>query len=325
MKLFLSIAVVLLLLVVLAVGVGSYMLYKLAAKRSRPIDESVWERLPSTDGMPSLKRFEPDITDGRKWLISAAKDAERVSITSFDGLRLNGRIIPCQGRISPRGVILMMHGYRSNPVFDFGASARDFAERGFVLCMPCQRAHGDSEGRHLTYGIKERYDALEWCRFLEKRFSGLPILMCGISMGSSTVLMASSLDLPKAVVGIIADCGYTTPAEICRKVLNVDLHLPAFPLYYTSHLFTRLMAGFSFGDVSALEEASKTELPIMLIHGTDDAFVPYEMGERIRDAVKSPCFFVSAKGAGHGESYLADREGYDKAFYLFLDACGIGE
>ena len=125
----------------------------------------------------------------------------------------------------------MMHGFRSNPVFDFGASAHDFASRGFILCMPCQRAHGDSEGRHLTFGIKERYDALEWCRFLAKRFPDLPILMCGISMGSSTVLMASSLELPERVVGVIADCGYTTPAEVCKKVLNVDLHLPAFPLY----------------------------------------------------------------------------------------------
>jgi fermentation-respiration switch protein FrsA (DUF1100 family) len=219
----------------------------------------------------------------------------------------------------------MMHGYRSTPVFDFGASAKDFASRGFTLCMPCQRAHGDSEGRHLTYGIKERYDALEWCRFLAKRYPELPILMCGISMGSSTVLMASSLALPENVVGIIADCGYTTPAEICKKVLKTDLHLPAFPLYYTSHLFTRVLAGFSFGDVSALEEVSKTKLPVMVIHGRDDAFVPFEMGERIRDAVKSPCFFVAADGAGHGETYLVDREGYDRQFYAFLDVCGIGE
>ena len=63
----------------------------------------------------------------------------------------------------------------------------------------------------------------------------------------------------------------------------------------------------------------------MVIHGRDDAFVPFEMGERIRDAVKSPCFFAAADGAGHGETYLVDREEYDRQFYAFLDACGIGK
>lgn len=327
MKVFIIIAVFVTVLALGALLVGSYMLYKIAAKRDKKPDCSVWDRVLPPPGMAPMGKFEPHLSENRAWLISAAnaENAERVSIKSHDGLTLNARIIPCVGREKPRAVILMMHGYRSNPLHDFGGSARDFAEKGFILCMPSQRAHGDSEGSHLTYGVKERYDAVRWCRFLADKYAHLPIIMCGISMGSSTVLMASSLPLPESVVGIIADCGYTTPAEICKKVMTQDMHLPAFPLYYTAQIFLRLFAGYSFNDASAVEAVSKTKLPVMLIHGTDDVFVPFEMGERIRDSIKSPCFFVAAAGAGHGESYLTDREGYEKAFCEFISACGISD
>ena len=123
----------------------------------------------------------------------------------------------------------------------------------------------------------------------------------------------------------MADCGFTTPAEICKKVLTKDMHLPAFPLFYTASLLTRILAGFGFNDVSAIEEVSKTNLPVMIIHGTEDKFVPYEMGERIRDAVNSECVFVPVEGAGHGESYLTDIDFYYTGFKRFMKLCGLSE
>lgn len=323
--LFSLLAVVILAVVILAVA--TLYMYKLACRRRKSDDRSVWDKVIPPIGMSDMDKFEPALSEGRAWLLErgASPDARRVSITSHDGLRLNARIIPQEGRIEPRGIILMLHGYRSNPLHDFGGSAKDFASRGFMLCMPCQRSHGDSEGLHLTYGVKERHDALDWCRFLEKEYPTLPIIMCGISMGASTVLMASSLDLPENVRGIIADCGYTTPAEICKKVLNVDMKLPTFPLFNTASIVVRLAAGFKFDEVSALEEASKTKLPVMLIHGTDDKFVPFEMGERIRAAIKSDCVFVPVDGAGHGESYLTDIDFYNVGFGKFMKLCGLWE
>ena len=324
--LFIALAAVMI-FALLGLAVATVYMYRLACRRRSGDNESVWDQVVPPPGMAPMGQFEPALSEGRAWLLErgASEDARRVSITSYDGLWLNGRIIPQEGREHPKGIILMLHGYRSNPLHDFGASAKDFAGRGFMLCMPCQRAHGDSEGTHLTYGVKERHDAVSWCRFLAKEYPDLPIIMCGISMGASTVLMASSLDLPENVKGIIADCGFTTPAEICKKVLTTDLRMPAFPLYYTAFALTRVLAGFSFNEVSALEEASKTKLPVMVVHGTEDKFVPFEMGERIRNAIKSECVFVAAKGAGHGESYLTDNALYNEGFEKFMKLCGLSE
>ena len=53
----------------------------------------------------------------------------------------------------------------------------------------------------------------------------------GISMGAATVLMASEFDLPASVRGIIADCGYTSPRDILKKVIR-QCHLPVAPVYF---------------------------------------------------------------------------------------------
>lgn len=65
----------------------------------------------------------------------------------------------------------------------------------------------------------------------------------GISMGAATVLMASELDLPASVRGIIADCGYTSPRDILRKVIR-QLHLPVGPVYFLLRLSARLFGHF---------------------------------------------------------------------------------
>lgn len=80
------------------------------------------------------------------------------------------------------------------------------------------RAHGSSEGKCLTFGVKERYDCLAWINCAIERFGrDTKIFLYGISMGAATVLMAGGLDLPDNVVGIVADCGYTSPTAIIKK------------------------------------------------------------------------------------------------------------
>lgn len=305
--------------------VGAYVLYSFSVRRRKKDTISVWEKpFPDTPSRAEIK-FGHRLTEGRRWMYSAARrpDAERISIMSHDGLRLFARLIPCEEHISERGVLLMMHGYRSDPIHEFGSCAETFSKMGFVLCLPSQRAHGDSEGKHLSYGINERFDVAAWARFLAERYPDRPIILFGVSMGASSVLMASELELPKNVVGVVADCGFTSPEEITKKVLRRDMKIPLFPLYRTAELFVCAFAGYRFSDVSALDAVSNTDLQIMIVHGTEDAFVPYEMGQRLYKAVKSPCLFLSGEGAQHGETFLMHGAEYVKMFDDFLRLCGI--
>ena len=71
------------------------------------------------------------------------------------------------------------------------------------------------------------------------------------------------------------------------------------------------------GDDSTVTALQKNTKPVLLIHGTDDSFVPMEMTLLIYRACKAPCRLLIVPGAEHGVSYLVDREGYEAAVKEF--------
>lgn len=138
---------------------------------------------------------------------------EDVFITSFDGLRLHAKFYAASERKAP--VQIMFHGYKSSAERDFCGGLREGIDGGFNVLLVDQRAHGESEGKYLTFGVNERFDCLSWASYAAERFGNdVKIYLYGISMGAATVLMASALPLPKSVSGIVADCGYTSPKDI---------------------------------------------------------------------------------------------------------------
>ena len=63
-------------------------------------------------------------------------------------------------------------------------------------------------------------------------------------MGAATAMMTSGCDdLPPNIVGIIADCGYTSAKDIIKKVIS-DMKLPADILYPFAKLGAKLYGRF---------------------------------------------------------------------------------
>lgn len=261
-------------------------------------------------------RYRDEVLAGAAWL--AAQPAEEVTVASFDGLRLAGRLLPAE---NARGVLLLFHGYRSAPQVDFSCAARMYHELGFTLLLADQRAHGRSQGRFLTYGVLERQDCLAWARYAYGRFGdGVPLFLCGLSMGATTVLMAADLPLPPTVRGIVADCGFTSPRDILAHVMRAQYHLPPRLLLPVMDLFARLLAGVRLGQCSTEETLARTALPVQLFHGEADRFVPCEMSRRAYAACAGEKHLLTIPGAGHGASFLVDRAAYTEAVRAFLSS-----
>jgi len=270
----------------------------------------------------------PVVEEGRKFLLDNA--GEPVFITSRDGLQLQGHYIPPVGEA--KGIYLQVHGYRSHPLCDFIGAALPMHRDGYGLFLIDQRACGGSEGKYITFGLLERYDVLEWCRYLQNRFPDLPVILDGISMGASTVMLAAGeADLPENVGGVIADCGFTSPAAICKKVLKQWFSLPPFPIYYAAVLWIRWMCGVWFTLPSTSEKArhtvgdcslalEKNTLPTLIAHGAADSFVPHQMSlDNYAHCDKSRCALLSVPEAEHGIAYLLDKDGYHKALDRLLE------
>ena len=161
----------------------------------------------------------------------------------------------------------------------------------------------------MTFGVREREDVLLWTRYCAERFPGTPLFLHGISMGAATVLMASALPLPETVKGIVADCPYDVPRDII-VLTAVKAGFPGKALWPVLRLGAWLYGGFRFGSVSCHEAVKSTPVPILILHGEDDRFVPAYMSEPIAAANPDRVARFTFPGAGHGMSYLTDTPRY---------------
>jgi fermentation-respiration switch protein FrsA (DUF1100 family) len=133
--------------------------------------------------------------------------------------------------------------------------------------------------------------------------------------------MASDLPLPEEVKGILADCGYSSPRAIIKKVCW-DMPKYMRVLYPFTSLSAELFGHFDPDAGSAVGAVSNTRLPILLIHGEADGFVPCEMSREIAAACAAPVRLELFPGADHGVSYISDPERYSRIVKEFLESCG---
>ena len=247
-----------------------------------------------------------------------AQKPEEVSIRSRDGLRLKGY---CLEAPSAKGCVLLFHGFRSRGVMDFAMVLPELYQSGYSLLVVDQRAHGRSEGKYIGYGILERYDCQQWAFYMDAKTGGrVPLFLEGMSMGAATVMMAAELPMPKSVRGIVADCGYNSAWEEVRHCIHRWYRLPAFPVLHLTDLLCRALAGYSLRDTTASKSLANSRLPILLIHGTGDDFVPASMTAENYAAAAGEKRQVLVEGAVHAASYLMDRERCKKELLDFLDA-----
>jgi len=275
------------------------------------------KRLAADDEVPNEDKHKEYANDVRKRIKMIQETPfEEMKIMARDGVELYGRYYR---RVDGAPIVLMFHGYRSSCLRDGMGAFRFTEENGYNILMVDQRAHRNSGGKTITFGVKERYDCLDWILHLNKTFGAdRKMILIGLSMGASTVLMASELDLPGNVVGVIADCGYSSPKEILKSVIK-GMKLPPKLVYPLVRMSARLYGHFDPDSASATEALKHAKIPVLMIHGEDDSFVPCEMSRMNYDACASEKEILIIPGADHGMSYVIDRETYVERFVGFLN------
>ena len=233
---------------------------------------------------------------------------EDIEIRSTDGLTLRAKYFE-YAKDAP--IELLFHGYKGNAERDLCGGVERCFRLGRNAMIIDQRASGRSDGHVITFGIKESADCYEWVKYTVARFGEeKKIIIGGISMGAATVMMATRFDLPKNVVCVLADCGYTSPKEIIKKVVK-EMKLPADIVYPFIRLGALIYGRFNLEETSAMETMKKCTVPVVFVHGDDDDFVPYDMSVRLHDACTSEKkILITIHGAGHGLAFPVDQDGY---------------
>ena len=294
----------------LLVFLAGYFLLDFTCGRRKPMD--AWdEQVIHKRGWDHMKG---DILAGKAWL--EAQPREELEIRSFDGLRLRALFVP---HPAAKGTLLLFHGWRSSWKTDFTVALPFYHAQGMNLLLADQRAQNSSEGKYMTYGVLEQRDAAAWVDCMAARLGKEhPLYLGGLSMGAATVLMASDLAFDANVRGVLADCGFTSPWAIIRRVASRSKWIPLDASSALLNVFTRRFAGFDMKEKSTVDALGRTKLPVLLIHGLADDFVPPEMSRENYAACASEKELVLVEGAKHGMSFVVEPERVKAAIAAFL-------
>ena len=240
---------------------------------------------------------------------------EGYTVTSFDRLKLYADYY----NNNSNKTILLFHGYRSSARHDFSCAVKMYYDMGFNVLLVHQRSHGLSQGKLITFGVKESRDVVTWVDFLNENFKVDNIVLSGLSMGATTVLLSLKYKMPDNVKCVIADCGFTSPEEIIKKVSKQAFKINATFFIPILDFLCKAFGKFSIRKISTVDIVKQSNIPVMLIHGKCDNFVPCEMSQEVYDSSKEKVKLVLVAGADHGISFLVDTNLVLSNLKEFLD------
>ncbi len=304
-----KIALIVIGILVIAVIAVGFVFVGILIKRDKP--------RPSTDGNFLSPLLEPTGAEllaynATKFKRFNALPTEDVFIETHDGLKLTGKLLRGTEDIT----VICCHGYKSAPVFDFCAISEMYIEKGYSLLFPHMRAHGESEGKYIGFGVLDAADVRHWVQKAEEIFPGNDIFLHGVSMGATSVMNSADLFHNGEVSGIIADCGFTCPHDVFCHLIGRMYHLPRFPFIAAFELANMLVAKYDFHTFDVRYALNESAVPCAYICGTEDKFIPTDMAQSIAERCEES---MIVQGGGHAASYMLETEKYKELVYSFID------
>lgn len=244
---------------------------------------------------------------------------ENLVITSDDGWKLRGKLF--RTRPDNDHVVIGFHGYQGSAEADILRFSKMYEHAGYDYLAISERAQNDSEGKYVTFGVKEAEDGILWCREIRKLYGeDVTVLIHGVSMGAATVLlMSADPDLPENVKAVISDCAYDSMMNQAMHTMSkypagvLDVMLGIMDLY------AKVFAGFRLKDAAPVKVIPGSRIPCLFVHGDLDDFVPRNMMDTLYKAYGGPKDFFTVKDAVHSCAFSKDPEGYEKKFMSFLE------
>ena len=310
-KVFIVLMVVVLLIVGGGYGIGSYFvnyaLSPVSDSDERNVDDS--EKASSS----AQKIIQANKQAEMKQAETFAKGTKSVQV-SHDGLTLHAKYKENKSH----NWVIVIHGYKSNNTNMMSYGMR-YAEKGYHVLLPNNRAHGDSEGEYIGMGWLDKGDIEQWIQWIVDKDSEAQIILHGVSMGGATTMMVSG-DNVDHVIGYIEDCGYTSVWDIFQSELSKRFSLPSFPVLDMANIVADIKAGYDFKEASSLNQVKKCQKPMLFIHGGKDDFVPTKMVYELYQNANCEKELYIVDEAGHAESKDYNPDAYWEKVFSFLSS-----
>ena len=256
--------------------------------------ETMWER-----GLAWKKKNEQYIKD--------------VEIKSKDGLKLVGQWFD----YGFDKTVIILPGRRETLVYSY-YYANPYKDSGINVLVIDQRAHGLSEGKYSTCGIKESDDVALWMEYLHNELNQKEIFLHGICVGTCVTTLACHRYKYDYLKAVILDSAFITYKEIYKNHYVESGH-SLFPVYYEIWAWFSFFTHCNINNSSPLKFIGDMEVPVLFIWGDKDVYCLPEKSKILFEKCGSQDKQLEwFEGAEHSRVRLNNEERYDALVSDFL-------
>lgn len=252
-------------------------------------------------------------TETKEWL--SDNPPEYKSVISEDGYKLIAAEF--DNKEESHKWVLMLHGYTGWKE-EMYIYAYEYYKMGFNLFLPDLRCQGGSEGDFIGMGYTDSQDCMLWLNMILEEDPEAEIVIHGQSMGASTALMMTGMELPYNVKCVVSDCGYTDAYSMFGDKITSWFGLPAFPFVDSAVLCLKLRGGYDLNKASAIEAVKTSTTPTLFIHGDEDALISVNMAYELYEAENAEKELLIVEGAGHAQARDKDPELFFDTIWNFV-------
>ena len=227
---------------------------------------------------------------------------EDVWFSTSDGVRLHGWLVPAPGADF---TLLWFHGNMGNIGHCLNNLKYLHRSLGVNLFIFDYRGYGRSEGRIGDLSEEATYrdaDGAVACLRRRQDVSRTTLVYFGQSLGAA---VAVDLARRQPAAGLVLETPFTCIRDMARVIA------PYWP--FPSLLQTKY---------DSLRKIQEVRVPLLILHGDRDEWVPYEQGRRLFDAANEPKTLYTIPGAHHNDTYVVGGEPYFEAWAGFLRTLG---
>jgi uncharacterized protein len=217
---------------------------------------------------------------------------EEVHIPSRSGSTLAGWFRPGE---RGRGVIVLMHSVRESRLTMLGR-AGFLSRAGYSVLLFDFQAHGESPGKHLTFGWLESRDARAAVHYARSRCPGEPLGVIGSSLGGASAVLGEE---PLGADAVVLEAVYPDVEDAVRNRLRIYLGPVGAPLAPLLLLQFRPWLGISPQNLRPVDHIQDLGAPVLIIGGTKDRHTTVAETRRLFEAAREPKELWLIEGAAH--------------------------
>ncbi len=235
----------------------------------------------------------------------APPNSTTVTVVAQDGALLSASWL--RSSRTDGDCVAVLHGIGDSRMGTAGFAPM-FLNEGYSVLLPDSRAHGESGGKFVTYGLLEKYDVIVWASWM-KRAGCRKLYALGESLGAAVLIQAAAIQ--PIFSAIVAECPYADLREVAEYRVAGPGRMPpivARVIVAGTLVYAALVYHLDLRQVSPVESIARASTPILLIHGLADVLTPPYNSIRLARANPRDPLWLVPKALHTGASLAAPEE-----------------